>query len=135
LQRGQLKLAGTPGEDGHILVMNVTVSFAKPPKADFELYLNVPGNEALDPNSNLFIGFMSFFGADHTHSHVVHSHAGHTHEAATLRRKTTTFSFEITEEAQLTDALTKRTFDVSVLRLGDVAGADVRIEKISVVKH
>lgn len=128
-QRGQLKLAVGPKDDGHILVLNVTVSFAKAPKGDFEIYLNAPQTERLDPTSDFFVGNMTFFGADHRHSHGAHDHGD------ANARRTKTFSFEITEEAHISNALEKSGFDLSVMKFGGAAAADIRIEKVSVVKH
>ena len=126
-KRGGLKLAVTPQDEGHILVLNVTVSFASAPKGSFEVFLN-PSSGDLNPDSDSFIGFMTFFGADHTHHH-------HGHSQPSEGRKTKTFSFDVTEEAHISEATNRNSFELSILKFENNTGSDLRIEKVSVVKH
>lgn len=117
--------------DGKILVLSVTVSFSKPPKSDYEVYLNLPKTETPTPKSDYFVGSMTFFGADHKHSKGNDAH-GHTPEGSKLYR---TYNFEITNEARHSKALEKQTFDVSVLKFDRLPAGDIQIESVSVVKQ
>lgn len=45
--------------------VSIKVSFTKRPKGSYEIYVNPGFNETLKPSNLSFVGFMTFFGADH----------------------------------------------------------------------
>ena len=47
------------------IIMELEVSFSKLPKGVYEVYVNIPGDTKVSPNSEYFAGFMTFFGKDH----------------------------------------------------------------------
>lgn len=122
-----VRLLTKSNKKGEILILSVTVSFAKAPKGDFEVYLNLPTNVKATPENKYFAGFMTFFGADHKH--------GVAHNANKSQRMTKTFTFEITEEATDTGALDKSAFDISVLKFNGSKADDIQIDKIAVLKQ
>lgn len=121
-----VKLFSQQNKKGELLILSVTVSFAKAPKGDFEVYLNLPTNVKATPDNDHFAGFMTFFGANHTHNRGGRVGSG---------RKTKTFNFDITDEALDTNAMGKQTFDVSILKFDGAPAEDIKIEKISVLKQ
>jgi len=123
-----LKLLSSSNKKGEILILSITVSFDKAPKGDFEVYLNLPTNVKATPESKHFAGAMTFFGASHKHSDGQHNHNA-------SQRRTKTFNFEITDEAIDTDALSKTTFDISVLKFNGSATDDIQVEKVAVFKQ
>lgn len=123
-----LQLFSAENPKGHILLLTITVSFEKAPKGDYEVYLNLPGNIAANPESDHFAGFMTFFGANHTHG----AHAGHAHHQT---RKKKTFIFEISDEALDTDALNKSSFDISFFKSGGSALDDIQLENVHIIKQ
>ena len=122
-----VRLLSQKNKKGEMLILTVTVSFAKVPKGDFEVYLNLPTNVKATPENDHFAGFMTFFGADHKHNHTssVKAHA----------RKIKTFTFDITDEALDTEAMSKEAFDLSILTFNGAKADDIQIEKISVLKQ
>ncbi len=123
-----VRLMSKSNKKGSIAVLSVTVSFVKAPKGNFEVYLNLPTNVKATPESKHFAGFMTFFGADHKHSNSDHAHNA-------MHRTTKTFYFEITDEANDTDALNKSVFDISVLKFDGSSADDIQIEKVTVFKQ
>jgi len=119
-----VKLLGAKNKTGEMLILDITVSFTKAPKGNFEVYLNLPSNVKATPESKHFAGRMNFFGANHTH-------AGH--KAA--KKMTKDFSFDITNEALDTDAMGKAVFNISILKFNGSKADDIKIEKIAVLKQ
>lgn len=119
-----VKMLSANNTKGEMIILSVTVSFAKAPRGDFEVYLNLPTNVKATPESKHFAGVMTFFGANHKHG----GHAGN-------GRTTKTFNFEITDEAIDTDAMNKQAFDISILKFDGEKTDDIQIEKISVLKQ
>lgn len=123
-----VKLLSASNTKGEMLILSVTVSFAKAPKGDFEVYLNLPTNVKATPESNHFAGVMTFFGASH-------KHAAHGGDRTGNGRTIKTFNFEITDEAIDTDAMNKQAFDISILKFDGSKTDDIQIEKTSVLKQ
>ncbi len=127
LNREKANLLSAANPEGEILILNVTVSFTKAPKGDFEVYLNLPTTETPTPESDHFAGFMTFFGADHQHT-------GHQHHAPDSRTRKT-FRFEITPEALHSNALEKEAFELSIHKFDGSGEDDIRIDHLSIIKH
>lgn len=110
---------------GKTVFMKLTVSFAKPPKGTYEIYLNLPTNANANPESDYFSGFMTFFGAGH--------HAGMQgmNMPNTIMKKT--FTYEITKEFNTSKALTKPTFNISILKSGAVPQEEIKVENVSIL--
>jgi hypothetical protein len=119
-------LLGKAKPAGKVLILNITVSFEKAPKGDYEVYLNIPEKEAKNPESKYFVGSMTFFGADHKHG----TPDGHGHMQKEDRLKKL-FRFEVNNAAEFSQALKKANFDITVIKFGGNSTNDFRIENIS----
>jgi hypothetical protein len=104
------------------VVVKLTISIAKEPKGIYQVYINLPKGATPDPKGNYFAGFITFFGS--THASMPGMNMGSTDA---------TFYFDLTDEFDKTDALSKPNFDVSILNksgkgLGTFTVKDVTIE-------
>jgi hypothetical protein len=104
------------------LFMKVTVSFIKPPKGSYEVYLNLPATTTPSVEGDYFEGFMTFFGAGH--------HMGMNNMAGMRIQKS--FTFEITGRA---DALTKPEFNIEVLKYGGLPQEEIKVESVTVFRQ
>jgi hypothetical protein len=105
------------------LFMKVTVSFIKPPKGSYEVYLNLPANVTPSVEGDYFEGFMTFFGAGH-HMKGMANMPG--------ARITKSFTFEITGRA---DALTKPEFNIEVLKFGGLPQEEIKVENVIIFRQ
>jgi hypothetical protein len=104
------------------LFMKITVSFIKPPKGSYEVYLNLPAKTVPTVESDYFAGFMTFFGAGH--------HMGMNNMPGMRIQKS--FTFEITNRA---DALTKPEFNIEILKFGGFPQEEIKVESVTVFRQ
>lgn len=116
-----------------IVLVSVVVSFKNKPEGNYEIYLDLPKGSGIPyPDaSEDFVGFMTFFGADHRHPA---NHAGHDHHPSDGRIRKT-FKFDIT--SNIMDDITHEEkldgdFNFSIYRYNAKPGEELIIEKVSV---
>jgi len=103
----------------------ITVSFTKVPKGIYEVYLNANTKQELHPrNLNTFVGYMTFFGADHRMP-------GESCEKGCCRplndkgRPTMTFEYEVSESSK---------YDFKIYKHSGKHVGDLIIEEITIKK-
>lgn len=120
---------------GKKIIMTVTVSFTTPPQGHYEVYINSPAGVATTPESKYFVGFMTFFGADHDHNKMDNMDGMHDmHHMQHDTKKQEEFVFEITNEALETSAFKKDDIKITILKFNGAANESITIENVSMVK-
>ncbi|MBN9298847.1 MAG: tyrosinase family protein [Filimonas sp.] len=108
-----------------IIVMKV--SFTREPKGIYQVYINQPKGQALNPDGDYFAGFMTFFGAKHHAQHI----QGNTLSATGRAEKV--FLFEMTDQFNTTNAAQKGTYEVSIVNEEGKGAAAITVESVSVI--
>lgn len=111
-------------------IIILTVSFRQEPKGIYQVYVNLPEGAAVNPSSDYFAGFMTFFGAKH---HFQNADASHNEGTASNGNMTKTFIFEMTDVFNASNAFDKKGYDFSIINNDGKGLADIKVEKVSVI--
>ncbi len=112
----------------HVMLLTVKVSFLKQPDHFYEVYIREQGaDDKLVSKENL-AGIMTFFGAEH-HA-TAHNDHGHKHMAGD--RISSSFTFDITDELDLSKFNGK--LDVDIRKKGNPTDDEIVIEEITLEK-
>ena len=116
------------GPDKAMYKMKVKVCFAKAPKSNYQVYLNLPKGAVATPESEYFIGFMNFFGADHAHrleSQLCKTDKSKIHK---------TFTYEITAPTREKRVLLESKLDVTIVKSDGSPEDEITVESVSITK-
>ncbi|MGB0176608.1 MAG: tyrosinase family protein [Owenweeksia sp.] len=115
-------------KQAHVMLLTVKVSFLKQPAHSYEVYIREQGaDDKLVSKENL-AGIMTFFGAEH---HAT-AHQGHGHKHNAGDRIESSFTFDITDELDLSKFNGK--LDIDIRRKGKPTDQEIVIEEIILEK-
>lgn len=102
-------------------VIEVSTSFDKHPYGVYEVYANQPAGEKLDPSSQYFVGYMTFFGKEHKAPGEKICTKGCCTPVTADGRILTVFEFEVTAQSE---------YNITVYKASGQHTANLVIEKM-----